>query len=133
MPEHASAPHPNSKGNPAPLGTRLDLLRRLAVADGNGARLQPLGHIAHEVDVEQAVLDVGALDFDMVGEAEASIEGSGGNATVQELALRLLGLLLAAHAKRLLVDVNLQLVLAEAGHRHGDAVLVVAEPLDVVG
>ena len=45
----------------------------------------------------------------------------------------LLGLLLAAHVERLLLDVDLQLVLAEAGHRHGDPVLVLAEPLDVVG
>ncbi len=35
--------------------------------------------------------------------------------------------------QRRLLDLDVELVLAEAGDRHGDAVLVIAEPLDVVG
>ena len=83
--------------------------------------------------MEQAVLQVGALDLDMVGQLEAPLERAGRDAAVQELASLVLGLLLAADVESLLLDVDLQLILAEARHRHGNAVLVLAEPLDVVG
>ena len=46
--------------------------------------------------MQQAVLEVGALDLDMVGELEAPLERAGGDAAMQELAFLLLGLLLAA-------------------------------------
>src|SRR5712691_11428186 len=83
------------------LDAGLDLACRLAVADGNGARLQALGHVAHEVDMEQAVLELGALDLDVVGELEAPLERARRDAAVQELAPLLLGLLLAADVEHL--------------------------------
>ena len=46
--------------------------------------------------MQQAVLEVGALHLDVVGELEAPLEGARGDAAVQELALLVLGLLLAA-------------------------------------
>ena len=82
--------------------------------------------------MQQAVLQVGALHLDMVGELEAPLERASRDAAVQELTLLLLGLLLTLDVEDLLLDVDLQLILAEAGDRHGDAVLVLAEPLDVV-
>src|SRR5262249_18273007 len=103
------------------------------IADGNGAGLQPLGNVAHEIDVQQAVLEVGALDLDVIGELEAPLEGACGDASVQELTTLVLGLLLTADVEDLLLDVDLQLVLGEASNRHGDLVLVVGESLDVVG
>src|SRR5262245_53951698 len=115
------------------LDAGLDLACGLAVADGDAARLQALRDIAHEVDMQQTVLELGALHLDVVGELEAALEGSGGDAAVQELALLVLGLLLGADGEHLLLDVDVELVLAEAGHRHADPVLVVGEPLDVVG
>src|ERR1700731_3259793 len=70
------------------------LCRRLhlrgPVADGDGARLQFLGHIAHEVDVQQAILQRGALDLDAIGELEAPLKGAGADAAMQELALLVL-------------------------------------------
>src|SRR5262245_43832651 len=122
-----------SRGKRRRLDARLDLACRLAVADGNAARLQALRDIAHEVDIEEAVLEVGTLHLDVVGELEAPLDRAGGDAAVQELALLVIGLLLGADAEHLLLDVDMDLVLAEAGHRHGDPVLVVGEPLDVVG
>src|SRR5262245_11111601 len=114
-------------------GRSLDLLRLgFAVADGDAAGLKPLRHVAHQLDMEQAVLDAGALHLDVIGELETALEVARGDAAVQELALLLLGLLGAGDGERLLLDVDAELVLAEAGHRHGNAVLVIAEPLDVV-
>ena len=55
------------------------------------ARLQPLGHVAHQLDAEQAVLELGAVDLDMVGQLEAQLERAAGNAAVQELASLVLG------------------------------------------
>jgi hypothetical protein len=75
------------------------LAYRLAVADGDAARLEALRDIAHEVDVEQAVLEAGALDLDVVGELEAALERAGGDAAVQELRVLVLGLLLAANVE----------------------------------
>src|SRR5690606_9811978 len=102
-------------------------------ADGDGTRLQALRHIAVKVDVEQAVLEVGALHLDVVGKLEATLEAARGDAVVQVLALLILRLLGAGDGERLLLHVDADLVLPEAGDRHGDAVLVLAQPLDVVG
>src|SRR5262249_32979998 len=70
---------------------------------------------------------------DVVGKLEAPLEAAPGNAAVQELPLLAVRLLLAAHRDGLLLHVDVELVLAETGHRHGDPVLVVAQALDVVG
>src|SRR5262245_40599900 len=116
-----------------PLGGRFDLLAGLAVTDRNGPRLQALGDVADEIDIEQAVLKVGALHFDVVGKLEAPLEAAPGNASVQELPLFAVRLLFAAHREGLFLHVDVELVLAETGHGHGDPVLVVTQALDVVG
>src|SRR5262245_25943112 len=59
-------------------GGSLDLLYRLALADGDGAGLEALGHVAHEVDVQEAVLQVGTLYLDVVGQLEAALEAARG-------------------------------------------------------
>ena len=60
----------------------------LAVADGDLARLLRLGDLAHEVDVQEAVLEVRAGHLDVVGELEAALEGAGRDALIEHLALR---------------------------------------------
>src|SRR5262249_53686440 len=85
----------------------------LAIGDGNGARLQLLGHIAHERDVEQSILQLRALDLDMLSELEAPLERARGDAAVQVLGLLPFGLLLAVNGQELLLDIDLQLVFAE--------------------
>ena len=116
-------------------GFGVDHLRLgVAVADRDLARLLGLGDFAHEIDVQQSVLEARALDLDMVGELEDALERARRDALVEHLAVLLfLGLLGALDRQRVLFRLDRQVVLAEAGDRDGDAVLVLAGPLDVVG
>ena len=52
------------------------LALRVAVADRDRARLHRLGDLAHEIDVQEAVLEARALHLDMVGELEAALESA---------------------------------------------------------
>src|SRR5688500_2185968 len=84
-------------------GLRLEHLRaRLAVADRDLARLLRLGDLAHEVDVQEPVRELGARDLDIVGKLEAALEGAGRDALIEHLAGLLAGLflLLAAYRER---------------------------------
>src|SRR4051812_32963441 len=45
--------------------------------------LQRLGHLAHQVNGEQSVLQAGALYLDVVGKVEGLLEGSGCDAAVE--------------------------------------------------
>src|SRR4029450_8888835 len=83
--------------------------------------------------MQQTILEVGALHLDVVGELEAPLEAAPGDAAAQELPLFFVGFLFARSGEGLLLDVDLELVLAEPGHRHGDPVLVVAKALNVIG
>jgi hypothetical protein len=47
----------------------------VAAADFNAPGLQGLRDPAHQVDLKQAVLEVGALDLDMIGEAPHDVVG----------------------------------------------------------
>src|SRR6185369_3415905 len=114
-------------------GRHLLCLGCLGGADGDGAGLEPLRDVADQLDMEQAVLEVGALHLDVVGELEAPLEVARGDAAVQVLALLVVRLLGAGDGERLLLEVDADLVLGEARHRHRDAVVVLAKPLDVVG
>src|SRR4029453_10809153 len=104
----ASSP-PQNKGRPrwdapsinrrAALG-RLLLLDRLAVAiagvlDRDGARLHGFWNLAAQRNVEQPVVQLRTLDLHIVGKLEAALEGTLGDALMQELAsgLLLVGLL----------------------------------------
>ena len=63
----------------------LDHLR-LAVADRDLARLLRLGNLAHEVDVQEAVLERGALHLDIVGKLEHPLESARRDALIEHLA-----------------------------------------------
>ena len=106
-----------------------------ALADRDLAGLHRLRDLADEVDVEQAVLEACAGDLDMVGKLEAALEGAGGDAAVEHLAaaLLLLFLLLALDRQDVLLGLDVEVALAEAGDRQGHAVGVLAGALDVVG
>jgi len=56
------------------LGAGLDLLAVARRCDGNRARLHALGQVADQIDVQEAILELGALDLDVVGELEAALE-----------------------------------------------------------
>src|SRR4029079_13535198 len=55
--------------------------------DGDHAGLLLLRDLALQLDGEQAVGELGALDLDVVGELEAALEVAAGDATVEELLL----------------------------------------------
>src|SRR6185312_1366297 len=101
--------------------------------DGNGAGLHRLGQFAHQVDVQQAVLEYGALHQDMIGELESPLEAPRSDTAMQESGVLLLGLLLAANGESVLLHVDGEVAAAKAGHGHGDAIVVLADALDIVG
>src|SRR5262249_1621101 len=103
--------------------------------DRHAPRLHGLGDLAHEVDVEQPILEGSALDLDVVGELEAALESPRSDALIEHLAglLALLHLLLAANGQRVFLDLDRQLGLGEAGYRDGNAIGVLTGTLDVVG
>src|SRR5436190_7153132 len=88
-------------------GLGLDDLRR-AVADRDLARLLGLGDFPLEVDVQQAMIQAGALHYDIVGELEATLERARRDALIEHLAggLTLLGLLVAADGQGVLLDLQ---------------------------
>ena len=101
---------------------------------GNGPGLHGFGDLALERDVKQAVLKVRTSDLDMVGQLEAALEGARGDALVQELGLGfdLLGLL-AGNGQGVALGLDGDIGWGEAGDRHGDAVGVLRQALDIVG
>src|SRR5262245_20084923 len=61
-------------------GRAVDHLRGLVTARNlDVARLLGLGDLADEVDMEQAVLERGALHLDEIGKLEGALEGPRGN------------------------------------------------------
>ena len=60
-----------------------DLLR-LSGADLDLARLCRLGNLTDQIDMQHAVVEARADDLDVVGEAEAPLEGAPRDAAVQE-------------------------------------------------
>ena len=111
---------------------RLGLFR--AVADRDLARLLGLGDLAHEIDVQQAVLEGRVLHLHMIGKLEDALEGARGDALIEHLAILLfLGLLGALDRQRVFFRFDRQIVFAETGDRDRDAIVVLARAFDVVG
>ena len=54
---------------------KFDLQELAGTCDGDRPRLHGLGNLAHELDVQEPVLQARALDLDIVGELEATLEG----------------------------------------------------------
>src|SRR5262249_40373032 len=113
---------------------RLDHLS-LALADRDLPRLLVLRNLAHEIDVQETVLEAGAANLDMVGELEATLEGAGSDALIEHVAIFLLlrGFLFTADRQRVLLHLDVEFLLGEAGDRNRNAVRVLPGALDVVG
>src|SRR5688500_12705676 len=69
-------------------------------ADRDLLRLHRLGHLAYQVDGQEAVLESRAGDLDVIGELEAALEGAAGYAAVEHLGAVVLGVLLAADVEQ---------------------------------
>ena len=85
--------------------------------------------------MEQPVLELGSLHLDMLGELEAALERAAGNALVKDvLALRLVALFaLARNGEHAVVQLHIQVLLGEPGHRNADAVMGLVGTFDVIG
>src|ERR1700733_3336482 len=87
----------------------LDYCRAVALAvcfaipDRDRARLFRLGDLAHQINMQETVLEARALHLDEVGELEHTLEGTGGDALIEHFTalLFLLGVFLAADGQRI--------------------------------
>src|SRR5215475_12364664 len=105
-----------------------------AVANRDLTRLFCLGDFAHEIYVQQSVLEVGVLDLDVVGKLEDALKSARGDALIEHFAvLFFLDLLGALDRQRIFFRLNRKLVFAEAGNRDGYSVLILTRALDIVG
>lgn len=111
----------------------LDLRQRFAGSDGDAARLQLFGKLALQIYGEQTIHEARADDLHVVGKLEASLEGAGGNTAVQVLPILTAFIrLLTRNHEHVLFLRDGQVVLREAGNRHADAVVVLANLYNVV-
>src|ERR1700757_28585 len=69
----------------------------------------------------------------MVGEFETTLEGAAGDAAIEVLLLLGRLVLLARDEQRVALLGQRQIAIAEARHRHDDAIGILARLLDVVG
>src|SRR6185437_11107890 len=116
-----SRPRPQSPGNnlsgfsttPASGLFIRRVLDGLAAGLGRGLDLDAahlaLDDAAHEIDVEQAVVERRAGDLDAVGEHEGALELARGDAAMEVDAILVVGLL-AAHDELIVLDLHAQIV-----------------------
>src|SRR6185437_12520667 len=91
-----------------------------------------LDDAAHEIDIEQTVVERGAGHLDTVGQYEGALELARGDAAMKVDAILVVGLL-AAHDELIVLDLHAQIVHGEAGDGERDAQRVLAGLLDIVG
>src|SRR5512132_1073390 len=138
-PGRSRLPRPGAKVRSSGAKAILDLLV-LASSDGgrrgrrdlDPPRLHRFRQFTHELDHQQAVVQVSAHDLDVVGELEVPLEGTAGDAAIEIGMPRIPLLLPALDQKRVLARLDTELVLAEAGDGECDAILVLARLLDIV-
>ncbi|MHC2288712.1 hypothetical protein ACVIJW_004582 [Bradyrhizobium barranii subsp. barranii] len=114
------------------LGLDLGDVAEGDAVDGDAPRLLRLGDLPLQVDDEQAVLEAGALDLDVIGKGELALEVARRDAAMQERALLLVALA-ALQREDVLLDGQIDLVRLETGERDGNLEAVLVEAFDVVG
>ena len=110
--------------------------RGFASADLDAAGLEGLGQFALKADGQQAVVELGIFDHDVVSQLEAALEIALGKATVQIGLLRrgvVVRGLAARHGQQVFLDLDVEFFGLEAGHGDLDAVGVFRRRLDVIG
>src|SRR5271156_3002011 len=112
---------PDNRGAPKwqavkPSGGDLGRLDFAGTRDRDRPRLHRLWDLAHEVDVQEPVLQARTLDLHMVGELEAAFEVPRGDALVEHFATLLLviGLFLAPERQRVLLCLDREISVGEA-------------------
>ena len=127
-PQYRGAPklHP-VRSSGGELG-RQDLQDFAGTRDRDRPRLHCLWDLAHEVDVQEPVLEAGTLDLHVVSELEATFEVPRGDALVEYVAALLIvvGLLLASERQRVLFCFDREISVGEASDCNRDAIVVLA-------
>src|SRR3984893_18582098 len=114
---------------------RLDLQNLAGARDRDRPGLHCLRDLTHKVDVQEPVLQPCALDQNMVGKLDATLEGPLGNALVEHVAglLLVVGLFLAADRQRVFLPFDRKIGVGEPGDCDRDAKGVLAAPLNIIG
>src|SRR5947207_3143661 len=110
----------------------LDRLQLVAGPNGDPTRLLLLGHLAHEFDGQQAVLQPRLADLDVIGEVEAPLEGVRRNAPIEVLGVLRLRFL-TGDDQHIRLGYQGDLVRLPAGQRQRHPIHVLAGFFDVVG
>lgn len=101
-------------------------------SNGDPARLHGLRHLAHQVDLQDAILEPCIFDVDMIGQIELAAERPSRDAMVKVLVVA--GRALAGFdGQHVLLGRDGDVLRAEARQRQGDLVEILAGPLNVVG
>jgi hypothetical protein len=103
----------------------------LTDADPNSARLHGFRNLAHEIDLEQAVLERSCLNLDMVGKAEVPLEAARGDA-LENIVFLVVVILLARNRQTVLLKREGDLVRSEAGESDRNPVALIAGTRDVL-
>ena len=96
---------------------RFDLQHLVGTRDRDRPRLHRLWDLAHEVNVQEPVLQPCALDHNMVGKLEATLEGPLGDALVEHVSglLLVVGLFLATDRQRVFLRFDRKISVGESG------------------
>src|SRR5262249_5307329 len=121
-----------------PLGSFLALDHSPAIClgvDRDGARLLGLWDLAHQVDVQETVLEACALHLNVIGKLEHPLEGPRRDALIEHVTALLFFVRVpfAADRERVLFRHDRELRLIKAGNGYRHAISVLAGPLDIVG
>jgi len=89
-----SAAHPRVRGNKRLSGLRrqfTDIVGGRAI-DGDAPRLHGLGHFTHELNLEQAIVELSTFHLHIIGKVELAFERPQGDAVIEEIAVGFFGL-----------------------------------------
>jgi hypothetical protein len=103
----------------------------LTDADLDSARLHGFRNLAHEIDLEQAVLERSCLNLDMVGKAEVPLEAARGDA-LENVVFLVVVILLAGDRQTVLVKRDGDLVRSKARESDRNSIALFAGTRDVV-
>src|SRR6266436_3928128 len=119
------------------------LCRRLGVddltvrgrGDADGTRLHGFRDLAHKVDMQEAVLHFCGLDLDEIRKPEYALERPCRYALIEKLRFAGIGFanLFTLHGEAIFLCLEGKLRLGKSRNRDGNAIRILASPLDIVG
>jgi hypothetical protein len=105
--------------------------RRVPDADLDPALLHGFRNLAHEINLQQAVLERSSLNLNMVGKAEVPLEAARGDA-LENIVFLVVVILLARNRQTVLLKREGDLVRSEAGESDRNPVALIAGTRDVL-